>query len=79
MYFYFNDQFSVDIFSSSAGFILVVITTLSATLILRYSPDGEGPMDFISVVSIQMYPVLFDEYSDITMQYLKKHILYRFQ
>ena len=59
VYFYFNDQFSVDIFSSSAGFILVAVTTASAILILRYSPDSEGPMDFISVVSVSSMSLIY--------------------
>ena len=50
IYFYFNDQFGIDIFESCIGFILVVVNITIAALILRYSPDGEGPMDFVTVV-----------------------------
>lgn len=52
IYFYFNDQFGVDIFASPAGFILVAANIIVAALILRHSPDGEGPMDFVAVVSL---------------------------
>jgi sodium/potassium/calcium exchanger 6 len=55
VYFYFNDQFGVDIFSSPAGFILVAANITVATLILRYAPDGEGPMDFVAVVPMTLY------------------------
>ena len=55
IYFYFNDQFGVDIFDSHIGFLLVSSNLIIAALILRYSPDGEGPMDFITVVSVLRY------------------------
>ena len=51
VYCYFNDQFDVDIFSSYIGFLLVVSNVIIAIFVLRYSPDGEGPMDFVAVVS----------------------------
>lgn len=52
VYYYFNDQFGINIFSSSIGYILCTANILIAALILRYSPDGAGPMDFFLVVSI---------------------------
>ena len=52
IWFYLNDQFEVNIFSSFIGFILVVSNLLIAGFILRYSPDGEGPIDFIAIVSL---------------------------
>lgn len=51
VYFYFIDQFGVDIFSSSIGYFLAAANLVIAALIFRYSPDGDGPMDFFAVVS----------------------------
>eukprot|EP00804_Cyclotella_cryptica_P029505 CCRYP_011305-RA/>CCRYP_011305-RA protein AED:0.03 eAED:0.03 QI:364/1/1/1/1/0.83/6/2737/766 len=65
VYYYFNDQFGVNIFSSSIGFILCIVNVLIAALILRYSPDGEGPMDFFLVVSTA--------HCDATLTFLLHH------
>jgi sodium/potassium/calcium exchanger 6 len=51
LWFYFLDQFDVDIFSSHVGYVLSTMTLATGLVVIRFAPGGDGPMDFYMVVS----------------------------
>lgn len=51
--FYFWEQFEVDIFLSNVGYIVPLTTSIIAICAERFAPDGDGPMLFYMVISIE--------------------------
>eukprot|EP00970_Alexandrium_tamarense_P009625 scaffold1928_cov109-Alexandrium_tamarense.AAC.50 len=55
LWLYFLDQFGVDIFATSIGYILSAVHGVIALCVLRHAPDGDGPLDFSAVVPLTLY------------------------
>jgi len=51
IWFYFSDQFDVDIFEYNVGYAALITALGLGLIVMRYAPAGEGPMDFYMVVS----------------------------
>jgi len=55
LWYYFLDQFGINIFSSYAGHILSIVALTTGLAVMRYAPGGEGPMDLWMVVPLTLY------------------------
>mmetsp|Transcript_15156 Transcript_15156/g.28802 ORF Transcript_15156/g.28802 Transcript_15156/m.28802 type:complete len:275 (+) Transcript_15156:67-891(+) len=55
LWYYFLDQFGINIFSSYAGHILSIVALTTGLAVMRYAPGGEGPMDLWMVVPFTLY------------------------
>jgi len=55
LWYYFFDQFDIDIFASDFGYILSTVMLIMGLGVMRYAPGGEGPMDFWMVVPLTLY------------------------
>ncbi|KAL7541299.1 hypothetical protein ACHAWF_006900 [Thalassiosira exigua] len=53
--YYFSDQFEVNIFASSIGRIASAVAVTMGLVVMRYAPDGDGPMEFCMVVPLTLY------------------------
>ena len=54
LWYYFLDQFGINIFSSYVGHVLSCIPLAMGLIVARYAPGGEGPMDVYMVVSLML-------------------------
>mmetsp|Transcript_14279 Transcript_14279/g.25484 ORF Transcript_14279/g.25484 Transcript_14279/m.25484 type:complete len:926 (-) Transcript_14279:264-3041(-) len=55
LWYYFLDQFGINIFSSYLGHILSIVALTTGLTVMRYAPGGEGPMDLWMVVPLTLY------------------------
>jgi hypothetical protein len=58
LWFYFSDQFDIDLFSHSIGYVLSAATMGMGLAVMRYAPGGEGPMNLYVVVSLSVSRVV---------------------
>ena len=55
VWWYFLEQFDTNIYSSFFGYAVSAITLVTALAVMRYSPDGEGPIDVYMVIPLTLY------------------------
>jgi sodium/potassium/calcium exchanger 6 len=55
LWFYFSDQFDIDIFSFDIGSAVLITALGMGLVVMRYAPGGEGPMDLYMVVPVTLY------------------------
>lgn len=55
LWFYFSEQFGIDIFSSYVGYVISAITLTMGLVVMRYAPGGDGPMDLYMVIPLTLY------------------------
>lgn len=55
LWYYFNDQFGYDLYSTYIGYVFCGAALLVGVIVMRYAPGGDGPMDLYMVVPLTLY------------------------
>ena len=55
LWYYFNDQFEVDLFSSYIGYVIFGSTLFVGLIVMRFAPGDDGPMELYMVIPLTLY------------------------
>ncbi|KAL7454359.1 hypothetical protein ACHAWC_006004 [Mediolabrus comicus] len=55
LWYYFKDQFEVDLFSSYIGYVIFGSTLFVGLAVMRFAPGDDGPMELYMVIPLTLY------------------------